>query len=179
MKDNRGNKVILVAHCLLNQNSVVLGRARRKGPVKELLDELIKEEVGIIQLPCPELIHFGVRRFWQVKEQMDSVGFRETCRKLANEVAKAVRELERGGVEILGVIGVKGSPSCAVTEVNSGNWAGPPLEAKEKRKVPGMGVFMEELSLLLEEVPFIDWDWDNIDSSLNEVKSMLRGQLGG
>jgi len=179
LRDSRSNKAVLVAHCLLNQNSVVLGRARRSGMVSELVEELVKEGVGVVQLPCPELIHFGIKRFWQVREQMDSVGFRETCKKLANEVVKLVRELEKGGVEILGVIGVKGSPSCGVTEVNSGDWAGPPQEAKEKRRVPGMGIFMEELSWLLEEVPFIDWDWDDLDGSLKEVRSLLRGQLGG
>ncbi len=177
--DKRGHKVILVAHCLLNQNSVVLGLAKRKGVVKELLDEVSQSDVGIVQLPCPELLHFGIRRFWQVKEQMDCEGFRDTCKRLASEVTRVVRELERGGVEVLGVVGVRGSPSCGVTEVNSGEWGGPPTGAVKKRRVRGMGIFMEELSQWLEEVPFIDWDWDDLEGSVRELRSLIRGDMGG
>ena len=45
---NRSKKVILVAHCLLNPNTQVLGSAKNKGPSKEIL-ELAKDAqvVGI------------------------------------------------------------------------------------------------------------------------------------
>ena len=51
----KSKKLVLIAHCVINQNSVIEGWARAKGafPIAKLL---LDESVGIIPLPCPELI---------------------------------------------------------------------------------------------------------------------------
>jgi uncharacterized protein YbbK (DUF523 family) len=41
LKDARGNKVIFVSHCLLNENTRYLGGATRKGAVNEILNEVL------------------------------------------------------------------------------------------------------------------------------------------
>ena len=40
MKDFRSKKVAIVANCILNQNSKVIGFAKYKGMVKEIVDLL-------------------------------------------------------------------------------------------------------------------------------------------
>lgn len=175
--DARSKRVILLAHCLLNQNSVVSGKARRPGPVGELVKLLVDEGVGIVQLPCPELAHYGLRRFWAVKEQFDNPGFRARCRGIASEVAAVVEEYLRNGYEVLGFVGVNGSPSCGVREHGSGDWMGDPREAGRYRRAPGPGVFVEELTRVLD-VPLLEWDWRDVEGSLERLAEALRGEGG-
>ncbi len=52
--DERGRRVVLVSHCLLNENTRYAGGATRPGAVVEIIDELIAAGCGIHQLPCPE-----------------------------------------------------------------------------------------------------------------------------
>ena len=175
--DARSKRVILLAHCLLNQNSVVFGKARRPGPVRELVELLVDAGVGMVQLPCPELTHYGLRRFWAVREQFDNPGFRAHCRRIASEVAEVVEEYLRNGYEVLGFVGVNGSPSCGVTEHGSGDWMGDPRAAGDYRRAPGPGVFVEELARVLD-VPLLEWDWRDVEGSLRRLAEALRGEGG-
>ncbi len=170
--DARSRRVILLAHCLLNQNSVVVGKARMPGPVKEILELLSDSGVGIVQLPCPELTYYGLRRFWAVKEQFDNPGFRAHCRRLAEEAAAIVQEYIRNGYEVLGFVGVNGSPSCGVREHGSGDWMGDPREAGGYSREPGPGIFVEELMRVLD-VPLLEWDWRDVEGSLKKLARMV------
>ncbi len=175
MKDLRSKKIIFLAHCLLNQNSVVMGLARRRGPVEELLQAVIGEGIGIVQLPCPETCYYGLRRFWGVREQFDNPGFRNYCRRLASEIENLVREYIRNGYDIIGIIGIKGSPSCGVTESGSSeSWIGPPYEAKEYNKAKKSGIFMEELRNKLGDLKFEEWDWKDIEKSLSKIEDLIK-----
>ena len=53
--DNRGKSIIVVAHCLLNQNSISDGTADFPGQFRELIDLIMANGMGLIQLPCPEM----------------------------------------------------------------------------------------------------------------------------
>jgi predicted secreted protein len=53
LRDQRGRRVVLVSHCLLNQNTRYAGGATRSDAVAELANELIGAGYGIHQLPCP------------------------------------------------------------------------------------------------------------------------------
>jgi hypothetical protein len=59
LKDNRSKKVIFVSHCILNENTRYLGGAFRKSAVKEILEVFQNQDIGIIQLPCPEQKAWG------------------------------------------------------------------------------------------------------------------------
>lgn len=48
----RNKKLLIVSHCIINQNSVVEPLARAKGAFPVII-KLLEEEIGIIQLPCP------------------------------------------------------------------------------------------------------------------------------
>ena len=57
--DGRSRKVVFLAHCLLNQNAIsdVYPAAFR-----ELVQFFLEHQVGIVQLPCPELCCLGLDR---------------------------------------------------------------------------------------------------------------------
>ena len=174
MADLRSRKVIFLAHCLLNQNSVVVGSAKRAGPVAEVLEGLIERGVGIVQLPCPEITHYGLRRFWAVKEQYNNPGFRSHCKELATRIEQMISEYQRNGYAVVALVGIKGSPSCGISEVGSSeDWMGPPFEAKKSSRVPSTGVFMEELLARVEGLRLVEWDWNDVQGSVGSLKGAI------
>ena len=58
--DGRSKKVIFLAHCLLNQNAISDGTAVCPAAFGELIQLLLDREVGVIQMPCPELCCLGL-----------------------------------------------------------------------------------------------------------------------
>ena len=56
--DVRSKKVVLVSHCILNQNSVVNDLARAKGAYREIVETIMDNDIGIHQLPCPETVSY-------------------------------------------------------------------------------------------------------------------------
>ncbi|MEM2994743.1 MAG: hypothetical protein QXI91_01835 [Candidatus Bathyarchaeia archaeon] len=156
--DKRGGKIVLVAHCILNQNSRVLGLAVEPGAIAEVVDFLVRCGVGIVQIPCPELAFAGLLRQPQTREQYDNVAFRENCRKIAVEVANQVGSYAKGGVKLVLVVGVDGSPSCGVKEP--------------------MGIFMEELRFALNKIgfsaPFCGISLENPSEDIVEMEKHLK-----
>lgn len=53
---------MFVAHCVLNQNSISDGTACFPGCIPEIVDTLRAPDVGIVQMPCPELHCLGLDR---------------------------------------------------------------------------------------------------------------------
>lgn len=60
--DGRSKKVVFIAHCLLNQNSISDGTAVYPATFKEIIDYFINADIGVIQMPCPELSCLGLDR---------------------------------------------------------------------------------------------------------------------
>jgi predicted secreted protein len=54
LADERGDRVVFLSHCLLNQNSRYLGGATCPGVVVGAVERHIADGVGIVQMPCPE-----------------------------------------------------------------------------------------------------------------------------
>lgn len=126
----RGKRLVLTSHCILNQNSVVCPLARAKGPFY-IVNMLVEEGIGIIQLPCPEFKYLGLGRKPMSKEEYDSPEYRKLCQRLFQPFIEDLREYLKNGYEILGIIGVNQSPTCSI----SGN----------------RGIFMEEIFKALNE----------------------------
>lgn len=179
--DVRSGRIALIAHCILNQNSIVPGLARRPAMIKEVIDVLNEYGVGIIQLPCPETLHSGLRRFWQVKEQYSSTGFRRVCKRLVRLVGDYVEEYVRNGYELVLILGVSGSPSCGIFSTSSSHeWLGDPRRVSDHRRVRGRGVFMEELlntlkskGLLKPKTIIMDFNYSDIEGSIESLRRKL------
>ncbi|MBE0511797.1 DUF523 domain-containing protein [Candidatus Bathyarchaeota archaeon] len=137
IQDKRSRKIVVVAHCVLNQNSRVQGIAYYAGMINEIVDVIRKHEVGIIQMPCPELTYAGLLRPSQTKEQYDTPAFRRHCRQIASSTADQVEEYVRNGFKVLVILGVEDSPTCGVEETSF--------------REANLGILMEELQSELKK----------------------------
>lgn len=111
----RGKRVVLLSHCCLNQNAVLLGWERAKGPY-DFVRILLEEGVGIIQLPCPETLALGIKRPPLEYKDYDTKEHRALCEKLQEETLLMLEAHREVGDEILGVIGIHESPNCSITK---------------------------------------------------------------
>lgn len=134
--DRRSRKIALVAHCLLNQNAKVAGMASWPALVNPVIDILTQANVGIVQMPCPEVEHLGVSRPTgeDTKEQYDTPEYRGCCLRLAQHVVGQAQQYVNAGCQVVCVLGMEGSPSCSVTTVPT-----------RKGPADGSGVFFEIL----------------------------------
>jgi predicted secreted protein len=140
LHDGRSCRVVLVPHCVLNQNSRVAGAAERPAAVVELVTGLLNREVGILQMPCPELCAFGLDRgHIQVEIELRTPSGKVFCRNLARELVKQIGTYLNCGIQVLGILGKNGSPSCGVEETWSNGVCA------------GSGAFTEELAAELKE----------------------------
>lgn len=154
----RSRKIVVICHCLLNCNSKVEGPSSFKG-AHNIVKQLINEEYGIIQLPCPEMIMYGIKRWGHVKDQFDNLFFRNQCRVMLEPYIKQFLNYTKNGYEIKGIIAIDGSPSCGYNLTSkSDKWFGEMSECdnlKEKisklQMINEKGVFIEELEKLLIE----------------------------
>ncbi len=78
--------------------------------------------ISIIQLPCPEITYYGVKRWGHVKDQFDTTHFRKHCRQLFSIYLEQIEEYINNGYEILGIVGIEGSPTCGVNKTCVGKW---------------------------------------------------------
>jgi predicted secreted protein len=132
LRDERGRRVVLVSHCLLNENTRYAGGATRPGAVPEAVEELIGAGYGIHQLPCPERLAWGgVLKPHSLRLYHSKGGVlyplrglllrafvlwtRLVYRRLARRVARDVADYQRSGIAVAGIVGIGASPSCGVT----------------------------------------------------------------
>lgn len=182
--DARANKVAFLSHCILNVNSKVYELARYAGMAMEVLEVLNRHDIAVIQLPCPELLYLGPRRWWQVKDMYDMPAYRRFCYQLGEQVSEQVRMYRQVGVEVICILGVDGSPNCGVNLTpQSGDWGGRPQEMPMEQVIlPGRGVFMEELDRRLREdrlesVPIFGLALENPKRSMSEMLEELEAFL--
>jgi predicted secreted protein len=177
--DRRSKRVVLVLHCLLNQNARIGGCAYFPGAMGEAARAVVDSAVGILQMPCPELHCLGLDRAGRMRDGVD-MGIREAllqgegekaCRSLVRHVMNDVSEYCRHGFRVIGVIGNDGSPACGVD-----------ITHYVDGERPGVGAFMmmlrEELEKLGLHVPFValrDHDWDE---RTRRVRTLLEAAEG-
>lgn len=131
LRDERSRQVMLVSHCLLNQNTRYAGGATRPGAITEAVDELAGAGYGLHQLPCPEqrawggvlkrhslwLHHSKGRPIYPLRGVLlgaFSAWTRLRYWFLARQVARDVADYRRSGIHVAGVVGIGASPSCGV-----------------------------------------------------------------
>ncbi len=151
--DARSRRIIVISHCLLNQNAISDGTADFPGQFKEIIELLMAHHIGIIQLPCPELLCLGLDRKdvngakrplldenTRIRGLLGAAVCGTLLRSKAEEMATQLQDYQNHGFQILGVIGVNRSPSCGVETTS-----------KDGEEKPGQGVFIEILSKTLLE----------------------------
>lgn len=159
----RSKQIVLVSHCVLNQNSVVYPLARAKGAYKDIIVELLNNDVGIHQLPCPEYRYLGLKREPMSKEQYDNEDFRSMNKIIASDAVTVIKEYLGNGYEILGLIGINESPTCSING--------------------DKGIMMEELTDMLDkenitlnyiDVPTDYHDGEKSKEFIAELKELIK-----
>lgn len=108
----RKKELVLVSHCVLNQNAVINGWERAQGGFNTIIKALIDQNLGLIQLPCPELRHLGCNRPPMTKEEYTTPAYIDLCSRLAKDQLDTLLEYKNNGYTILGLIGIENSPTC-------------------------------------------------------------------
>jgi predicted secreted protein len=140
-RDPRSRKVVLVPHCVLNQNARAAGAAEHPSAIPELVTALLDREIGILQMPCPELYAFGLDRgHICIEKELRTPAGRRSTKILAQDLVRQIRAYLDCGIQVLGAFGKNGSPSCGVEET----WAAGQV-------CPGSGAFIEELTFELRD----------------------------
>lgn len=184
MDDNRSKAIVVVTHCILNQNSKVEGIAKFPGAITPVVDFLMREGLGILQMPCPEVTYAGIRRWQAVKEQYDIAGFREHCRNLAQSIANQIQDYYNSGYTIVAILGADGSPSCGVNKTpRNSTWGGLiPERLPNQKLVSESGIYIEILKRELEErrlgIPFVGVPESAEVGDLEEAVAELKRALG-
>lgn len=142
-------KIIVLSHCILNTAAKVSqdesGLAEEYRKRDELITEILESGTQIIQLPCPEFLIYGSRRWGHVKEQFKHPHFISECKKMLEPIIMQLEEYSSYSeeFEVLGIVSVEGSPSCGYGLTCRGEWGGE-LESIDKIQVAMNGVAMTE-----------------------------------
>lgn len=145
--DERSKTIIFLAHCILNQNSISDGTAAYPGSIKEIMHLLRISDVGIVQMPCPELLCLGLDRgnssgsSSPILEENSRIRMMMSKRSATSKIGQLVQHLvfqileyRKYGFDIRGIVGVNRSPTCGVETTSKNN-----------QEIEGQGVFIEAL----------------------------------
>lgn len=146
--------MLMLCHCVVNVNSRAPGIARWSNVVQPAWDIIKGKNFSFIQLPCPEAVYLGLRRWWYVKEQYSNALFRELCEKMAVGISEILVENK---IKEFKLIGLGISPSCGYRETQSDpSWGGRPREIDvESNLTIGSGVLIETLEKVFRKYRFI------------------------
>lgn len=146
--DGRSKKVVFIAHCILNQNSISDGTAVYPAAFKDVIKTFLDADIGIVQMPCPELCCLGLNRGnnngenipvvienTRIRKEMQKEEVHKPLIALVDYVMKQITEYSTYGFEIIGVIGANRSPNCGVETTSDFD-----------KEISGKGIFMSELS---------------------------------
>lgn len=157
----RQNKLAIVSHCILNQNSVVHNLARASGSFSKLVAILAEAGLGIYQLPCPELIFAGLERKPQTYEQYDTPEFTVVCRETAEQVLKDLDAFRKAGCDVHLLLGIRQSPTCSLSDRNGHLFR----------------LLLPELAERFTQMLIMDVPTDYVEGQSHEFEVMLRQTL--
>jgi len=130
---------------VLNQNVRMVDVAPFPAMHDQLCDYLQKSQIGIIQMPCPEKYCLGLGRF-DVRVGLEHPAGMERLQRIIDDLIFTIQEYQFQGMEVVGVIGKEGSPSCGVNQTwynDTGHGEGQGVfirELKEKLKHNKLGI---------------------------------------
>lgn len=141
--DVRSRRFVAVIDCILNQNARDLGAARFPAMNFDFLQLCNDQNVGILQMPCPEIAALGFKRSRKpgqtIRDVLDTDAGRQRCIEIANDVVDRIEVYLAEGYELLAILGGNPlSPGCAVNDSGAG-------------LLIDSGVFMKELQITLRE----------------------------
>ena len=117
LDDSRKRKVVFLTHCFLNINTRFPQGCAFAGANIPVVNTLLKHDLGIIQMPCPEFLCLGLEK--EKYGEVPEAELRDCFREIGAGVVDQIEAYLGLGYEIAGIIGMNPSPSCGV-EVSKG-----------------------------------------------------------
>jgi predicted secreted protein len=117
--DCRSRRLVAVIECVLNQNARDAGSANFPAINWPLLQLCNEYNVGILQIPCPEIKCLGFGRTRQkdqsIRDALDTRGGRKCCREISIDIANRIQNYLDQDYQIISILGGNPkSPGCAV-----------------------------------------------------------------
>jgi predicted secreted protein len=174
-KDIRSRRIVFLVECLLNQNARGAGTANSPAVSRPVIDLLADRQVGMVQIPCPEIACLGCARRrvagQSLRDALEAPGPTACWTKLAMATADRIQCYLDQGYEVLAVLGGnQGSSGCAV-RVEPGSFG---------HMANNSGVFMKALATELTQrglrIPFHGMR-DSDPTCLKEDLTWLHGVL--
>lgn len=171
---NYSNRIIIVPGCLLCPRFQADYSEKNMRWSIELREYISKCKIGIIQMPCPEAsfpqFDKGLSRKPNgLKYYTELLGFQEHCKTLAIEVVQLVCDLQRNKCNVITIVGIEHSPTCAVNYIYTHQGM---LHCK--------GIFFNEIDKLLKQksidIPYIGVNRRFYQKSLREIDNLLHKQ---
>jgi len=173
--DERSKKFIFIPFCLICQAFQAQGIVRYgySAVIKPIIEEILRQNINIIQMPCPESqlggYKSGLKRDPKGIERYDTPEFREICQRLALEVTEMVKAILANGYEILAILGMEYSPSCATK-----------IQYSSRGTFHRPGLFIEALKSQFDKekikISFIGINRRGIKKSLGELRQLISQQ---
>jgi predicted secreted protein len=133
LQDVRSRKIILVSHCVLNENTRYLGGAFCPGFNRNIISAIADSDCGILQMPCPEQAAWGgvLKKYIWLSAGLKGGAVYYVIRMfypfftlytylryfmIASGIMKIIRDYKRSGFDIAGIIGIDGSPACGINK---------------------------------------------------------------
>ncbi|PIP23389.1 MAG: hypothetical protein COX90_01920 [Candidatus Nealsonbacteria bacterium CG_4_10_14_0_2_um_filter_38_17] len=168
----RSKKFIFVPFCFFAQGIRAEGIVKKyPSVITPIAELLIREEINIIQMPCPEIEYEGIKRKPAIKQKYNTKEYREICRRYAEEIISFAKKLKGNNYQVLFMLGLENSPSCAVDYL-----------FERGRKLKGSGVFIEELKNEMERekifIPLIGINIYGIKKTTEEIEQAVSKSKG-
>lgn len=171
-EDMRSKRFVFVPFCLMCQAFQARGIVKHgwRGVIKPIIEVLVKEDINIVQMPCPESNHGGflkgLKREPKGINDYDNIEFNQLCNKLASETVGMMKAILLNGYKIEAILGIEYSPSCAVK-----------YQYTNKGTIHRSGIFIENLRTILDQegicIPFIGVNRRGIKKSVKELKEIF------
>ena len=172
-EDNRSTRFVLLPFCALAQAFHAEGLVKYDwgGVIKPIVQLLLDRDINIIQMPCMETMYHGgteegLNRKRQSRKKYDVPEFRAFCRAEAGKVVAQVSGIFANGYDVVAILGMEYSPSCAVKIQY------PPQKGEANR-----GVFVRELVRGLQanglDVPILGINRRGIGPTIKRLEAIL------
>lgn len=173
--DKRSKKVVLVPFCVLCQAFQAKGIVKYNwtSSIEPIVSLLMKNNINIIQMPCPESSFNGYENSLGRKPAglkfYDVENYQRHCRVIANDMLRMMKAMKEQEYEIVCILGIEMSPSCAASYIYSN-------KGMQKRK----GVFLDILyRLCVEEgieVPLVGVNRKSIKKAMESLEKLVGEQ---
>lgn len=189
VQDARSGRLIFLSHCILNQNACVRGLASQPAVIREMVDLVLDAQLGMYQMPCPEVTYLGSMRWGQVKKMYGNPMFRRHCRHIAEQICDQIQTYRDNDHQVIGIVLRDGSPTCglkcsAVEADDEQVWGGMVWHANPLQRFGATeGVYTEELraeiqrrgigDLRLFSLPEVP-EAGSLADALQEIRSAIR-----